>query len=238
VQLLIGAAQYWCTLEAVSGEESELWTRCTALLELGQIGREGVVDLCIAAAQKFVDSDDEAPVPVRSDMNDFFVQRGNNEIESSGPALRSFNDSQDMLSVSANLPQHVRGSVEAQFSANCRALSAADKDAAVVACFQCLVQHILTVGSDVRRLGTGILPAESRTSSESSADPLAVAQHDMQQMIARANHLCSSSVFYNLLGDRLYRDNQSQLMAEKSPHIEEYLKLKDHQLLYRFAFFY
>lgn len=206
-QLLLGSAQYWRSVDTVRGETSELWLKCAALLELEQAGRDGVVDLCLAAAENF-----SAP-------NDGFI------FSPSRAGADPFNQSRDLASLSSG------NAWEQHLYRDNATLSEVDRLAGEEACFHCLVQHILTVGADVRRLGAGILPITF--SSGENGDPLEVAQSAMHKMIVRAVAGCSNMLFHTLLGDRLLRDHQSVLLSVRSAHVEEYLSLKDVHLLYR-----
>lgn len=214
-QLLLGSAQYWRSVDTVRGENCELWRKCTALLELEQAGRDGVVDLCLAAAENFSAPSDGSAVsgilfsPSRAGGADPFSQSKDLAVASSGNAWEQHLYRDNSL------------------------LSEADRLAGEEACFQCLVQHILTVGTDVRRLGAGILPAT--LPSGENGDPLEVARSAMYKMIVRAVGSCSNMLLHTLLGDRLLRDHQSVLLSVRSAHVEEYLALKDAQLLYRWA---
>ena len=54
ISLLIKASQYWQSLSDVSGSsEGTLSTYCTLLMTLGEVGRNGVVDLCLATTRNF-----------------------------------------------------------------------------------------------------------------------------------------------------------------------------------------
>jgi hypothetical protein len=200
VQLLLGAAKYWRSLDTVQGEESELWRKCTALLGLEAIGREGVVDVCLAAAANFTTS-----------------------------------ESPGMTNELSGLPFVPEGSVgwETQLYRESVALGEAERKAAEEACYLCLIQHIMTVGTDVRRLGAGILPA--KLPSGELGNPLDVAQAAMVRMIVRALGGCDSTLFHALLGDRLLRDHEDVLLSVKSPAVENYLTTKDPIILYRYC---
>eukprot|EP00601_Ochromonadales_sp_CCMP2298_P025617 CAMPEP_0173290756 /NCGR_PEP_ID=MMETSP1143-20121109/11746_1 /TAXON_ID=483371 /ORGANISM="non described non described, Strain CCMP2298" /LENGTH=1044 /DNA_ID=CAMNT_0014229861 /DNA_START=142 /DNA_END=3271 /DNA_ORIENTATION=- len=115
---------------------------------------------------------------------------------------------------------------EAQLRMESGSLSDAERAAAVDACHLCLVQHIMTVGQEVRRLGAGIVPL---TPEE---DVMAV-QH-MHRMILRAVGRCKDASFYLHLGDRLAKDHAPQLLAVRSPHVETYLRARDPQLLHAY----
>jgi hypothetical protein len=200
VQLLLSAAKYWRSLDAVQGEESELWRKCTTLLGLEAIGREGVVDVCLAAAANFT---------------------------ASGSA--------GMTNELSSLPFVPEGSVgwEMQLYRESVALGEAERKAAEEACYLCLIQHIMTVGTDVRRLGAGILPA--KLPSGELGNPLEVAQAAMARMIVRALGSCDSTLFHTLLGDRLLRDHEDVLLSVRSPAVENYLTAKDPIILYRYS---
>jgi hypothetical protein len=207
-QLLLGTAQFWRSLDTVRGEDSELWLKCTALLELEQAGRDGVVELCLAAAENFAAPAEESAR----------LQFGSSEVYGF--------DSSRQESVAP-----ARSVWESRLYRDSAMMSESDRLAGQEACFQCLVQHILTVGTDVRRLGAGILPAT--LPSGENGDPLEVAQSAMFKMIVKAVNSCPNMSFHALLGDRLLRDHQSVLLSVRSVHIEEYLAQKDDQLLYR-----
>jgi len=188
VQLLLGAAHFWRSVESVSGEQSELWKRCTALLDMG-------VDLCLAAAENFLTLE-EGPFKRAPGL------QGVEGVEVEGVDW------------------------EAQLRMESGSLSDAERAAAVDACHLCLVQHIMTVGQEVRRLGAGIVPL---TPEE---DVMAV-QH-MHRMILRAVGRCKDASFYLHLGDRLAKDHAPQLLAVRSPHVETYLRARDPQLLHAY----
>jgi len=212
-QLLLGSAQYWRSVDAVRGESSELWRKCTALLELEQAGRDGVVDLCLSAAENFSAPSHSSVIP------SFFFS------PSRTGGADPFGQSKDLAVASG-------GNVwEQHLYRDNSMLSEVDRLAGEEACYQCLVQHILSVGTDVRRLGAGILPVA--LPSGENGDPLEVARSAMYKMIVRAVGSCSSMLFHSLLGDRLLRDHQNVLLSVRSAHVEEYLSLKDAQLLYR-----
>ena len=218
-QLLLGTAQYWRSLETVRGEDSQLWLKCTALLELEQAGRDGVVDLCLTAARNFA-------APDEATSNGFVVKR-NAEIFDPRTTADFGAASQDNFTT----PSDESNTWEQQLYRDSAALSETDRVAGQEACFQCLVQHILTVGTDVRRLGAGILP--STLPSGENGDPLEIAHSAMYKMIVKAVHSCANRTFHALLGDRLLRDHQNVLLSVHSLHVEEYLASKDSQLLYR-----
>lgn len=200
VQLYLRAAQYWRSLDSVSGEESELWKVCARLLELEQVGREGIVDICLTVARNF-----SAP---------------------SNAAGASDSATQHTL---AAAPEDW----EQRLYRESAIIGEADRRAAEESCFLCLIQHILTVGSDVRRLGAGMVPP--RLSMGEAGDPLQAARAAMRKMLARAVHTCNNGMFFSMLGDRLVTDYQAELLANRSPFIEEYLSTKDPQILYRWV---
>jgi hypothetical protein len=108
-------------------------------------------------------------------------------------------------------------------------LSDTARSAAEEACYQCLVQHIMTVGTDVRRLGAGII--DSRASG--AGNPLQEAQDGMRRMVVRAVGKCGSPAFTAILGERLLRENEDLLLSVHAPSIEQYLTSKDPMLLYK-----
>ena len=57
ISQLIKASQYWQSLSDVTGSsEGTLSTYCTLLMTLGEVGRNGVVDLCLATTRNFSNS--------------------------------------------------------------------------------------------------------------------------------------------------------------------------------------
>jgi hypothetical protein len=199
VQLLLCAAKYWCSPDQVQGEESELWQRCTALLELDTVGHDGVVDVCIAAAANFA-----AEVEPPRDQG-LLAEAG--DVGATGGEGGLYRSS--------------------------LVLSDADRSAAEEACFLCLVQHVLTVGSDVRRLGAGILP--SRLPSSDVGNPLQVAQAAMLRMVVRCMTKSDNVRLHTMLSDRLLREHEDLLLSVRCAAVEQYLAGKDSMLLYKYV---
>lgn len=106
-----------------------------------------------------------------------------------------------------------------------------NRRAAEEACFQCLVQHIMTVGADVRRLGAGLVPSTAGTPSGSN--PLQEALQGMRRMVVRALSKCATPAFTGILGDRLLREHEDVLLSVQSPSVELFLTSKDPLLLYK-----
>ena len=196
VQLLLNASKYWRGLDTVQGEECELWRKCTGLLELDAVGRDGVVDVCLTAADNF---------SVSQPRNSMFPE--------------SVSDADGI------------SDWEKQLYCESVALNDREKQMAAEACYLCLIQHIMTVGTDVRRLGAGILP--TRLPAGEVGNPLEIAQAAMLRMVVRAVSKCSDPTFYALLGDRLLQTHEDLLLAVHAPGIEVFLTSKDPQLLYR-----
>ena len=93
-------------------------------------------------------------------------------------------------------------------------------------------------GSNNSSSGNIIIGASSSSinnnNSSSSSDSIVIVQKNMFDMLSRAIQNSTDVLFYTLLGDRLIRDNyHEQLIALFCPFIEQYLKNKDVNLLYR-----
>lgn len=73
IDLLIKASQYWQSLSDVSGNtDGTLSAYCTLLMTFGEVGRNGVVDLCLATTRNFSTSriDETAFGPIRKKIGD------------------------------------------------------------------------------------------------------------------------------------------------------------------------
>lgn len=53
VQLLVSAARYWTSENDVVGGQSTLFRHCESLSMLGEVGFNGIIDVCFAAAEQF-----------------------------------------------------------------------------------------------------------------------------------------------------------------------------------------
>jgi hypothetical protein len=230
IKLLLQVTKYWTNVNHVDGNESILSQQCSKLLLIDNnnscsvICRNGIVDLCLETAKNF-DTSSISSTIVDDNINDY--------------------DDDDSCTW------------EQQLYKENIVLNDTEKISTKHACYICLINHIMAVGdvgnqssnssnnassiggSNNNSGGNIIIGASSssinnNSSSSSSSDSIVIVQKNMFDMLSRAIQNCTDILFYNLLGDRLIRDNyHEQLIALFSPYIEQYLKNKDVNLLYR-----
>ena len=228
IKLLLQVTKYWTNVNHVDGNESILSQQCSKLLLIDNnnscsvICRNGIVDLCLETAKNF-DTSSISSTIVDDNMND---------------------DDDDSCTW------------EQQLYKENIVLNDTEKISTKHACYICLINHIMAVGdvgkqssnssnnassiggSNNNSSGNIIIGASSSSinnnNSSSSSDSIVIVQKNMFDMLSRAIQNSTDVLFYTLLGDRLIRDNyHEQLIALFCPFIEQYLKNKDVNLLYR-----
>ena len=238
LQLLHQASCYWRSVEHVGGDSSELWGQCARLLRLGRAGRNGAVDLCLAAARNFSDSE---AVHLRSAGAAHVRRRMSSLRAGAGGGVP---DAEEGSQVSLGWEENL-------YHGNAAATTDSDRQACLLSCYDCLVQSVLTVGRGnfYNNLGAGAAmssmslhsAAGSSTGSgevESTAGSGSVerdgAVREMNHMISRALQACADPAFHEMLGDRLLSEQQDQLLIVQSPFVEAFLRKRDADLLYRY----
>lgn len=208
VQLLCSAAKYWHTLESVdAGSDEVLNTKCSQLLGLNNdIGRDGVVDLCLQVADNF---------RIKSTAgitNRVFSSRILSDVHSTNS---------DAVAVLDNT------SFDSGFYHGGGVLTDADRAQGIKSCYTCLINHIVAVGRDIPHLGEGMVSAAGN-----AFDPLVLAMRSMQAMILRAVNKCDDDLFHDMLYATLFRENKDQLFLIRTSQVERYLNETDPVVLY------
>lgn len=230
ITLLLRAAHFWGSYEAVSGDNSHLSRFCASLLRLGRAGRLGIVDLCLVAAANFVAAEDRS---ARGPSEGAAARPVNRRIASLRSATDLNVDDADSVADQLHWEQLMYHGPTAKTDAEIKSC--------VVACYACLVESVMTAGTTHSNLGVGVLdfddfvPGDSlyRARALSSEEARARAVQNMKEMAIRALESCADPVFHELLCERLLLEHSELLLAISSPHVESFLLEKDVDLAYR-----
>jgi hypothetical protein len=247
IKLLLQVTKYWTNVNHVDGNESILSQQCSKLLLINNnnnscsvICRNGIVDLCLETAKNF---DTSSISSTSSTIVDDNINDDGDDDDSCTWEQQLYKESivlNDAEKISTKhacyicLINHIMtvGDIGNQSSNSSNTAS--------------------SIGGGNNNSGNIISGASSSSSSSNSSSSinnnssssiqknmfdnssLDIVQKNMFDMLSRAIQNSTDALFYNLLGDRLIRDNyHEQLIALFSPYIEQYLKNKDVNLLYR-----
>eukprot|EP00981_Chlorochromonas_danica_P004316 scaffold867_cov176-Ochromonas_danica.AAC.3 len=218
VDYFVKAAATWNSVEDVMGDRSDLQQACTALLSLGSVGYQGIVDIALKAANSF------RVWTTSSDHISVSTSLGRPPSSSAAPSSSS---------AGANQPV---SSWDTSFFHGGSILTASDASLCVDACYRCLVQQISWVGSE-GNLGSGLTLSNSTPSSTYLADRSKSPANRMVDVLAMVQRTLSTSndiVLHEMLFDRLLNERSDVLLQVSSPHLEPFLRGRDPVFLYKY----
>lgn len=205
VRSYIQASAFWNSPEYVLGEHSELSSACAALVDLGDLGRDAVVEVCLTAAENFR----PATVTTAATGSRGHTQSAGGNGNAPWDANRYHGGS---VTTEAMRTQC--------FDACYRCL------VDVIATYG---SNRIILGAGIVDLGN----TAAGSSSSSAASPEVVAQQ-VQRMITAAVTKSQDPVFHQLLYTRLLDSRADALLPINSPFIEDFLLQHNPSLLYQY----
>jgi uncharacterized membrane protein YgcG len=216
IGLLVDAAGHWYDPDLVvpyGSEKTELEQKCEQLLRLGEIGRQGVPELCMSAVRNF-----SAWSP------SYQYLRGNSSNDASANSSGA-----SALSSGAHISGHEVDDKGLYHGGNI--LTPAEMDKARVSVYNTLLATIMSLGADnASTLGGGDGALLSRGERLSPGE----VERSMLEMLLHSIRLCTNdSLFHQLLCEKLYRAHKEVLLQVNEPFVETFLTQNDGDLLYR-----